>query len=288
MNKKFRLRTVLVFLLNFLLPLILFAQTDSAFSAPGGNGLGELILMILLLVTTLAAATYLAFKTLAIKNRMKKDNAPNKEIDLEKFINSLDKNEIDTYLNYRQMKKPTDNDGKLNSPLLTLFLAAVGIFLSRSAFAQTAPNKTALFNEGGIIITLILILTPILAGIILMIVKVSNLSRKYKLKRNLAEAERISDYLKTLPGEDVTDILKKRKEVLDFKISQSALSGTLPVSDKKGILKNVNEHANIRFIEEKRKAIQRPGVDPQAFKAGDLVFNFRNRVAGFWNYCWRI
>ena len=266
MIKQFCPKAGLILISAFFAPVILFAQTEPTLANPDGRGLGAFILMLLLLVVTLIAAIYLAFKTLDIKNQIKKDSNSNQEISLEKFVNSLDETEIDTYLNYRQMKKPTENGGKLNSPLLSLFLVTMAMFFSQSLFAQTAPNQGSLFSEGGVIITLILILTPILVGVILMIVKVSNLSRKYKLKRNVAEAERLSQYLKTLPADEVAEILKKRKAVLDYKISQNELSGTLPVEDKKGILKNVNEHANIRFIEEKRKAIQRPGVDPQLSK----------------------
>ena len=263
MIKSFCRRTGLLLIPVSLIPTGLFAQADSTFSTPGGNGLGALMLMILLLVVTLAAAIYLAIRTLAIKNQIKKDKSIGKEINLEKFINSLDNNEIDKYLNYRQMNHPKDNSGNLKTPLLALLFATMALLFSPSVFAQAAGS---LFREGGVIITLILILTPILVGIVLMIVKVSNLSRKYKQKRNIEEAQRLSNYLKSLPEQEITDILRKRKEVLDYKISQNEHSGTLPVEDKKGILKNVNEHANIRFIEEKRKAIQRPGVNPQLSK----------------------
>ena len=71
-----------------------------------------------------------------------------------------------------------------------------------------------------------------------------------------------------------------------IKFHKMSFQGRCQPEDKRGIIKNVNEHANIRFIEEKRKAIQRPGVDPATFKTGDLVFNFRNRMAGIWNHSW--
>jgi len=247
----------------YLFPAILFAQSAPEFSAPSGSGIGALILMILLLATTLVLAIYLAYKTLAVKNQMKKDKLADEPLDIEKFINSLASKQIDSYINYSKMKKRIENGSHL---LITMFLVAAGIFFSQSASAQITQSGKSLFSEGGVIITLVLILTPILVGIVLMIVKVSNLSRKYKLRKNIEEAERISKFIMSLPEEEVTEIMRKRKEVLDYKISQSELSGTLPVLDKKGILKNVNEHANIRFIEEKRKAIHRPGVDPKLSK----------------------
>ena len=266
MNKKFPKRTGLAFLFIFLLPVILCAQADSVLSTPGGSGLGEFIVMILLLAVTLTAAIYLAYRTAALRNMIKKKDSGNNIQDLDQLINKFDHKEIDSYLNYTQMKRPKGTDGKINSSLPAFFFLMLASLFSPSAFAQTAQKSGSLFSEGGIIITLILILTPILVGIILMIVKVSNMTRKYQLKRNLEEAKRISNYLKSLPPEEVAEVLRKRKEVLDYKLSQNELSGALPVEDKKGILKNINEHANIRFIEEKRKAIHRPQVDPQLSK----------------------
>jgi cytochrome c oxidase cbb3-type subunit 1 len=97
-------------------------------------------------------------------------------------------------------------------------------------------------------------------------VKVMNMTKRYRRAQNLAEVARLTAYLKTLPEEQIAEALKKRKAVLDYKLTQNELSGSLPVNDDKGIITNVNEHANIRFIAEKRKALKRPDVDPQLSK----------------------
>lgn len=254
-------KTALTFTFSFLVPVILFAQSDSTISEPGGRGVGVLTLMVFLLAVTFVAAIYLALKTSNLLGMKKKASTPGAE-DLQQIINKLDSNEIDTYLNYKQMEKQNNKSDNTNSPLITLLFMIVSVLYSSSVFAQAAPKGGSIFNDGGIIITLILILSPILVGVILMIIKVKNLSRKLQLKRDQAEAERISNYLKSLPQEEITEALKKRKEVLDYKISKNALSGELLPEDKRGIIRNVNEHANIRFIEEKRKAIARPQVDP--------------------------
>ena len=266
MKMKLPGRNALTFLFALVSPLVLLAQADSTHSTPDGSGVGELILMILLLVTTLVSALYLAYRTSSLRGRMRKGYTGNDMIDLHQLVNKFDKEEIERYLDYKEIKSPGSNKNNINSSLPAFLLVMLATLLSPSVFAQTEKLKGSLFSEGGIIITLVLILTPILVGIILMIVKVSNMSRKLKMRRNLEEAERISAYLKTLPAEEVAEVLRKRKEVLDYKVSQSELSGTLPPEDKKGILKNINEQANIRFIEEKRKAIQRPEVDPKLSK----------------------
>ena len=49
----------LAFIIGSLIPLALSAQADSSASSPDANGVGALVLMILLLVTTFIAAIYL-------------------------------------------------------------------------------------------------------------------------------------------------------------------------------------------------------------------------------------
>jgi cytochrome c oxidase cbb3-type subunit 1 len=254
------------FIFSFLVPAILFAQSGSDISEPGGRGVGALILMILLLGTTFFAAIYLAFKTSNLLSRLKKKEDPVQQKDLQQIIDKLNKEEIDTYLNYQQMKKTNNSSGNTNSSLIALFFLIPSFLLSKSVFAQVAPKGGSIFNDGGIIITLILILIPIMIGVILMIVKVRSLSRRIQFKKDQAEAERISNYLKKLPEEEITEVLRKRKEVLEYKITQNALSGELEPEDKRGIIRNVNERANIRFIEQKRKGLARPEVDPALSK----------------------
>ncbi|MEO6134244.1 MAG: cbb3-type cytochrome c oxidase subunit I [Ginsengibacter sp.] len=248
-------------------PILAFAQADAPFQVPrdGGAGIGQILLMISLLASALAGAFYLVFKTSSLRKMVKNESIKNRKEDINEIISKFDIKEIESYLKINQMKKK-DSKNNLNATLPALFLMMLASFFSSSAFAQTAKARGSLFTEGGVIITLILILTPILAGIILMIEKVGRMSRRFKMRRNQEEAERISNYLKSLPEDEVSEILQKRKEVLNFEISGGELSGNLPPVDNRGILKNVNEHANLRFIEEKRRAIDRPQVDPQLSK----------------------
>ncbi|MEO9022308.1 MAG: cbb3-type cytochrome c oxidase subunit I [Ginsengibacter sp.] len=250
----------IAFTITLLFPSFLLAQPVSS---PDGNGVGAIILMILLLASTLATAIYLVIKTTNLLAEIKNKDKLDEPGDLQQIINKFDKEKIDTYLKYEQMKKPSANTG---SSLITILILVVSFLFSSSAFAQAAPKGGSIFNDGGIIITLILILTPILVGVILMIIKVRNLSKRLRLKKDLAEADRISTYLRSLPQDEITEVLRKRKEVLSYKISQNELSGTLVPEDKRGILKNINEQANIRFIEEKKRAIARPNIDPELAK----------------------
>lgn len=249
-------------IVGLLLPASLFAQAKST-AAPSA-GTGELILLCLLVIVVLAATIFLFIKTKEVMRLAgKKMNNEDAER-VKKYIGSFNIEQIETYLKYKQTIKPASQGNKV---ALLLLMVTIASLCSTTLFAQTsAKQPVTLFSEGGFVITLILVLTPILVGIILIIVKVTNMAKRYRRNQNLAEVARLTEYLKTLPEEEITDALRKRKAALDYKLSYNELSGSLPVNDERGIITNINEHSNIRFIAEKRRALKRPDVDPQLSK----------------------
>ncbi|MBN9349207.1 MAG: cbb3-type cytochrome c oxidase subunit I [Chitinophagaceae bacterium] len=255
-------RITLLLFLSTLLPVITHAQDKSRFfTDPGGAGLGGLLLVLLFFLAIVVGTVHLVLKTSALKRLIRKDKAESSEENVEKFVAKLDNKEIDKYLKITRMREQK-GDNKTGTVLPSLLLMLFGSILSYPVFAQAAPSRTSLFSQGGIIITLVLILTPILAGVILMIIRVRKVARKIKIKREIRESEKIARYLKTLSPEKVEEVLKKRKDALNYSLPENELSGNLEPEDEKGIIRNIDEKANIRFIEEKRKAIQRPQIDP--------------------------
>lgn len=107
--------------------------------------------------------------------------------------------------------------------LMTLLLLSCG---SVSAMAQDG-KPTRLMNQTGILITLILSLIPVLAGVILMIVKLARLIRRHQ---NIAPIE-----------------IAEQNELSD---------------GRKGLLREISNENNVRFIPKKRGAAPRPPVDP--------------------------
>ncbi|TKK71012.1 cytochrome oxidase subunit I [Ilyomonas limi] len=262
-NKHFKVQWLRV-IVCLLLPFSVFAQAKNTASPSAHAGTGELILLGLLVLIVLVAAIYLFIKTNEMMRLTRKDKDRESTGNVERYLNSFNIEQIETYLKYKETTKPKSSGNRL---VLVLSMIVVASLYNTGLFAQTsAKQPVSLFSEGGIIITLILILTPILVGIILMIVKVVNMTKRYRRSQNLAEVARLTEYLKSLPEEEITDALRKRKAALDYKLSHNELSGSLPVKDDRGIITNVNEHANIRFIAEKRKALKRPEVDPQLSK----------------------
>lgn len=136
------------------------------------------------------------------------------------------------------------------------------IFSPVFSFAQTeVTNKNNLFTQPGVIITILLLLIPLLAAVVLVVIKAEGVLRNIKDKRDLDDAGRFARYLKGLNSEQIQE-LQKHKETLDYRLTQQELSGSIPAMDNKGLLSNINEEANIRFIAEKKKALNRPGIDP--------------------------
>lgn len=139
-------------------------------------------------------------------------------------------------------------------------------FIPFYSSAQTSANsQSSIFTQPGIIITILLLLIPLLVAVVLVVGKAERVVRNLRNKRDLDEADRFASYLKSLNSEQILE-LKIRKESLDYQLSHKELSGSLPAKDDKGILGNINEQANIRFIAEKKKALNRPGIDPDHSK----------------------
>jgi len=115
-----------------------------------------------------------------------------------------------------------------------------------------------LFGNSGIIIMLVLVIIPIIAASIIAIVKATALIKHFQQEH---KAKKFAAYLKTLSPKEI-EKLEQRKKELEFSLHNNELSGNLSASDKTGLIENINYEESIHFISEKRKAQQRPAVDP--------------------------
>lgn len=117
-------------------------------------------------------------------------------------------------------------------------------------------------SEGGIIITMILILIPVIVATIIVIIKAYNALSLY-LKRK--ELDKFNEYLKGLTPEEIQQ-LEQRKKELEYTLSNHELAGKTTPSDSKGLLNNISEAEALRFIELKKKGQPRPYIEPQLTK----------------------
>ncbi len=267
---KTRFLKVLLFLF-MLLPALLQSSLPAYAQGktPGTNDLTFFIFLILLLLLILVVAIVLSIKTKNLWNEYKKKKGITKQEQFSKYLQNLDSKQIEIFLKHRNHPaKPGNKDASSPGTGMQSLLLFVGaLFFSPALYAQTETGKPGyLLSEAGVIITLILIVTPILAGIVLMFFKIKNALKQQRNKQNLAEANELAEYLATQTDEETVAALEKRKAELDYQLSHSELAGQTAAVDEKGIISNAGTARGLTFVAIKKKAVKRPNIDPQLSK----------------------
>lgn len=221
------------------------------------------------------AALYVYRKVKQIKRFS--DKSDQETIQLKDYLNSMDSRQIEAYLKF--IKTKTENDDHRGIPMLIWVPVTLGLSLfSDTVHAQGEGVQGSFWTEGGVIITLVLIAIPILAGVFIMIMKIGNLFKVYQNKQNLEEAERLAAYLRESDTGEIEELLLKRKKALDFTLSHQELSGDRVPEDSKGLLQQVNTNSVLPVVAVKKRATKRPPIDPALSK---LILWFIG-TAAFW------
>ena len=133
---------------------------------------------------------------------------------MKKYIENLNSEQIQKIV---EIKKNAGSGGSAAVKVLLLLLLGC---LARvpSAFAQdkSPAANGSLFSEAGIIITVLLLLIPILAGIVLMYVKISRMLRKQQNEMLLKEADDLAQQLKAMPEEELKKSLESRLAAVSY------------------------------------------------------------------------
>lgn len=252
------------------LPMTMLAQTQTPGISSSPNDTGLIVLLVMVLLTILVAVLLLSFeaKGLVAKIRNKKTGKSTQQF--EKYLKNMNSNQIEKVLELKHQQKGLNNNAQSSGSIKAVLTIAITLlatlFPGHSVYAQTKATNAGIFSEGGILITITLIMIPILAAIVLMIVKLSNMLRKHRNRQDLEEAALFADYLSTLTEEEATEALAKRKAALDYKLTHHELSGVQEPADKKGLVGNIETEGYINFIARKKKAQKRPNIDPQLSK----------------------
>lgn len=117
-------------------------------------------------------------------------------------------------------------------------------------------------SETGIIITIILIIIPVVASLLIVVYKIHGIVNGLVRKREL---EKFNQYLRGLSPEEVQQ-LEDRKNELEFALSNTELSGTVKLSDSKGLIANISGAEELRFVEKKKRSQPRPHIEPALTK----------------------
>lgn len=219
----------------------------------------------LILLTTLVAAVFIYNRIKATNEIYKKQNSEEKESLLKRHLYTFSSSEIDVFQEY--IKKKQNGPSKAtNSGLFSLGTIVFFMLCSKQGFSQTTKGTGSLWTEGGVIITLILILIPILAGIWLMMVKVNSIFRQYQNKQRLQEADELAVLIDQGDPLTLQTVLSKRKKALDYTLEHNELSGEIAAEDDKGLLYQIQSEPGLPVVSVKKRALKRPGVDPQLSK----------------------
>lgn len=279
--KRITFVVTLLYLATVLFPLNANArlQSPGVPTAPVDHGFP--VLLVLLLSALLSAVVFLSVKVRLMIAKYRKGTSDHNSKRFTAYLESLDSGQIERILlqlsGNRMVKKPAGSGNIAAILSATMFLLAA-LFPGNTALAQEPVTQQGLLSEEGVIITITLLLIPILAAIVLMIVKISGLIRKQRYKQDIAEAERFAAYLATLTEEEAVSVLKKRKAALDYSPGHNELSGHLSPDDAKGVIVNVNTQVTLPFVAPKKKALKRPDIDPQLSRLVAWYFG----TAAFW------
>jgi cytochrome c oxidase cbb3-type subunit I len=251
------------------IPSHLYAnQSNPSF---GDSASAVLFTLFVIGLTLLCAALYLYHKTKQISEFTK-----NKQLNVRRFlkyIETFDSKQIEQYFKFKNKRNGEGSGNNL------LFVAIIALcFGTNDVLAQTERPSGSLLGEGGIIITLILILIPVLTGISLMIIKIRGVLKVYQNKQNQEEGEKLAEYLDETNDRGIEAILLKRKQALDYRLSHTELSGKLIAEDDKGLLIDVNSSTVLPVVSAKKRATKRPPIDPALSK---LIIWFIG-TATFW------
>jgi len=244
-------------------------QVNAQNKAAGSGVSGIFIFLLIILLIILGIAISVWVKTKEIVKENKKWKIAAEEEDFYNYLQNLDSRQIEIVLKKKRHtsevnnKQDTGDIIKLKGALFSVAL----LLITTGLFAQNSNGQPgSLLNEKGVIITIILILTPIVIGMLLMFLKVRRLLRQYRNKKNQEEAEKLANYISTLNNEEIISALQKRKASLDYQLSHTELSGFFSAVDEKGMISNAGPARGLTFVAIKKKAAKRPNIHPHLAK----------------------
>lgn len=194
-------------------------------------------------------AVYLLYSIRKLNNQVTEQKKPHKKERFHNYINLLNSEQIKRIMRIKKL------------PLLISLL-----LIAATTYAQKTTTPRQLINDPGIIITIVLIMIPLLAGIAIMAVKVLNLLQQQRNENNRKEAAEFAEYLQTATDNITIEKLKERKEALDYHLTNNELTGTSAAKDPKGLITYINHEEHLPFFATKKKAVKRPDIDPALSK----------------------
>lgn len=225
----------------------IYAQPQLPYKFSFGEKQTLLLFLLVLLLGLFFISVMLKRAIYTTRQAYKKRKAEDQQKKMSEYLENLSSIQIDKLLQCRKKDK--------GNKIPTIILLLSMLVPATTAFAQeTAGNDKSILSETGIIITIVLLLIPVAAGVILLMIKVNNILFQYKNEQNLKEAEKLADYLQSLPEDKIAPLLNKRKKALDYGLTNTELSGNKEAVDDRGLLQ-INARPGLPVVALKKKAI---------------------------------
>src|SRR5690606_12052218 len=130
---------------------------------------------------------------------------------------------------------------------------------------QSAVTRDNLLQQGGVIITLVLLAIPVVMAVLILFAKIGK--RLHTLDRQVRgeEAQEVADLLEKVDLQEIEQELEGRKAALDYQVETNSLSGTATAKDYRGLLR-IDSNTGVQIVSVKKKAVPRPNIDPALSK----------------------
>ncbi|NGM62941.1 cytochrome oxidase subunit I [Sphingobacterium sp. SGG-5] len=257
MKKTFMLKSVCTALAILKINALLAVERTTPYSYQL-KGTDLFLWIALFLVAVLFIAVLLLGEKIGgISNLLKKEGPKEEGDKLRTYLHRLNSQQINRILQYKKRQK-------MNLPAVIVGALGVSLYLLPSnLLAQQGDtiNRSNIFTQGGVIITLILLSIPVILAVFILFMKIGK--RLYTINNQARgeEAEEIANLIDQIPLSDIEEELEEQKSALDYRVDQNSLSGKTQAKDNRGILK-IDPNAGIQIVSVKKKAVQRPNVDP--------------------------
>jgi cytochrome c oxidase cbb3-type subunit 1 len=233
---------------------------------PGYEQFAYGLLLALLLVLLVMLALWL-YKSSRKLNELTDSPSQEGKDWLVSHLQDLNKEQLE-----RLLKRGTSSDMHVEKddrasatwkkPVLLLLFC----FSAPNLFAQSVQEDKNVWSNPGVLITVTLILIPLVIAVYLAALKVGNMVKRLRGRQIKKDAQQLARSINELSMEELSDELLKRKQALEFKLSNTELAGEIPPEDTRGLLQHVAEVNTPRFLAPKKKAVKRPDIDPALSK----------------------
>jgi cytochrome c oxidase cbb3-type subunit 1 len=130
---------------------------------------------------------------------------------------------------------------------LTLILAGQG------AVAQEVTSKNWITSPG-IIGTIVLIALVLAVGVIILLARISGYLRTVKKQEETKSRLAFKKELLEMEGEEIDELLEKRRTALEFRMKGTELGGEGIASDDRGLIQQVESEPDNPLFDEKKKS----------------------------------